>query len=126
MHEDNKKIITVSFVVLGVLAGFVVDVLIEALSASWGFLARFYAQDIVAHGIPVGIGVITFLVLHLNKKILGWAEEVVVEIKKVVWPSRQQTAASTIAVCFVLILSGILLGVFDYLSSHVIGYLVGF
>lgn len=126
MHEDNKKIITVSFVIVALLTGFVVDIFFEALSATWGFLARFYAQDIVSHGIPVAIGLITFLILQFNKRIMGWAEEVVVEIKKVVWPSRQQTVASTIAVCFVLVLSGILLGIFDYLSLHFISYLVGF
>lgn len=118
--NNNHKIILVSFVVAAFLAALVVGVLLEAAAAAFGFVARAYATDIVKHGAPFLGGLITFLSLILNKKIRSWADEVVVEIKKVVWPSQKDTVAMTTVVCVMLLISGVVLWVFDFLSSNLV------
>jgi len=118
--KSNKKIMTVAFVVIGVVAAMVVDVLLDSLAATFGAVARFRSMDIVAHGLPVASGLVTFAYLQLNPKVLVWADEVVVEVRKVVWPSRRDTSAMTIVTCVMLLISGAFLGMFDFVSRNLI------
>lgn len=117
---DNKKIITLSFMVAGVLAGIVVHVFLEIFSTNVAFIGRALSSDILAHGIPVVVGLATFAALQFNKNVLVWADEVVVEMKKVVWPSRKDTVATTIFVCILVLISGVLLGFFDWASTWLV------
>lgn len=52
--------------------------------------------------------------------------EVVVETKKVVWPSLKQTKAVTLVVLVLVIISAIILAFFDYLGTLFIDGLVPF
>ena len=118
--KSNKKIMTVSFVVVGFIVAIVMDVLLDSLAATIGAVARFRSMDLIAHGLPVAAGLITFACLQFNSKVLAWSDEVVVEIRKVVWPSRRDTSAMTIVTCVMLIISGTFLGVFDFVSRNLI------
>ena len=116
----NQKIITVCFVATAILVSIVIRVLIESMAATWGVVARYYALDIVKHGIPVGLAIITFASLQFNSKIQIWADEVVTELLKVVWPTRKDTMAMTVVVCVMLFISCIILGFFDFLSTNIV------
>jgi len=72
------------------------------------------------HGIPIGLGVITFLVLQLNGKVRTWADECISEIRKVVWPTKQEVTAMTVVVCVLVGIIGLLLGIFDLVSGQVV------
>ena len=124
MERNNSKIITVSFLIAGFLAAVTVNILLETAAASLGFMAKLYAQDMVRHGVPVAVALVTFGVLQFNKKILVWADEVVLEIRKVVWPSRRDTTAMTFVVCIMLAISCVILFVFDYFSTGVVGMIL--
>lgn len=121
----NNKIITVSFMVTGILLGIVTFVLVDSLAAiATGASGRFFGQDLVRHGLPVAIGIVAFVGLQFNKRVLSWATEVVIELRKIVWPSRRDTFAMTIMVCVMLIISGVILGAFDVISGSLIDWLL--
>lgn len=121
----NNKIITISFLVGSILIGLVVSVLVDTLAAvTTGGVGRFFAQDFVRHGLPVIVGLIVFFVLEFNKSVMAWADEVVTEIRRVVWPSRKDTTSMTIVVCVMLAISGIVFGLLDVVSGSVIGWLL--
>jgi preprotein translocase subunit SecE len=125
MENTNSKIITISFMAAGILLGIVAFVLIESLAAvATGSVGRFFAQEVVRHGFPVAIGVVVFVVLQFNKGVLSWADEVVSELRKIVWPSQRDTVQMTIMVCFMLVISGALLGALDVLSGSFIDWLL--
>lgn len=124
MKNENKKIITLSFVGAAFLAAFVVNVLLESLSAASGAVAKLVSYDAVAHGLPLVTGLVCFFALQLNSKTLAWADEVVSEIGRVVWPSSKDTSAMTIVVCVMLVISGVVLGLMDVLSNFVVSWLV--
>jgi preprotein translocase subunit SecE len=124
-NNTNNKIITVSFMVSGILIGIVVSVVMTTMAAlATGAVGRFLAQDIVLHGVPVAIGIVAFLALQFNRSVLEWAGEVVSEIRRVVWPSRKDTTSMTIMVCVMLIVSGIVFGVLDMASGVVVNWLL--
>jgi len=124
MDSNNGKIITLAFVAFGGLAAFVSSTLMTVLADSWGVFARLYAMDAVKHGIPVAVGFLLFLFLQFNTKTQRWADEAVIEVRKVVWPSQKDTVGMTIVVCVMVIVAGIILGLFDFMSTSLVGAII--
>ena len=60
-----------------------------------------------------------------GKQILGFFQEAQVEVKKVVWPTRQETMQTTLIVILVVILVSIILWVLDMFLGWSIGSLMG-
>ena len=124
IKEENAKIITLAFVSAGFLTAFVVRILFELTAVYSGMVAMAYGQEWVRHGLPVLAGLIVFLILQFRESTKIWAHEVVVEVRKVVWPSRKATLGMTSLVCVILMLSGFVLGLFDLVSSAVVNFII--
>lgn len=125
MENNNGKIITVSFMITGLLVGYVVSYAMNTVAAmSSGNLAHVLNRDLVHHGVPVLVGLLVFLSLQFKKSVVEWADEVVTELKKIVWPSRKDTTSMTIVVCIMVLISGFVIGLFDFASGNVIDWLL--
>lgn len=120
MDKANAKILTLSFAAVAGLVGLTLQLLIKSFSAAFGVVARFADSDVVRHGMPVAIGLLVFVILQFNSKVLVWGDEVVAEIRKVVWPSRKDTTAMTIVVCIMVLISGAIVMGFDFVSGYLI------
>ena len=117
VKAENLKIVTVSFILLSFLSAFVARVIFETLSVAFGFFANYYSMDVFRHGVPILAGVATFLVFQLHKSSQKLADEVVTEVRKVVWAGKKELYSMTILVCVILIISGVVLGVFDLVAG---------
>jgi preprotein translocase subunit SecE len=124
MTEDNKKAITVSFVALGLLVGFVAHLLMQFLAQSFSIFARAESNELLSNGIPVAIGLITFVSLQFNKITVDYTDGVVAELRKVVWPSRKDTGLMTVVVVITLLISGVIMGVYDSVWAYLINALI--
>ena len=124
MEASNRKIITVSFVLIAALVWIVSGLLLETAGATLGIVARAMDNDLFRHGLPMALAAVTFLVLQFKKDYVVFTDEVVTEIKKVVFPSRKDTTAMTIVVTIMLLISGFLLWLFDVLSGYGMSLLV--
>src|SRR5262245_55327624 len=98
-EKSNQNYVNLAFVIAGFLAYLVVNILLETLAGSFGAVARFRNIEIVKHGLPVTTGLVVFLALFLNKNVSTWADECIVELRKVVWPSKKDVTAMTMVVC---------------------------
>ena len=124
MKQENVKIVTVSFVLLSFLTAFIAQVLFEALAVQFVPVALVYGKDVVRHGVPLFVGAVTFLSLQLREGPNQLAHEVVQEVKKVVWPSRNATVGMTTMICIILMIAGFVLGLFDLLSSALVDFII--
>ena len=124
MENSNQKYITVCFVGIALCTSYVVSVIIDTLSMTWAAFARYLQGDIIIHGVPVTLGIIMFLCLQFNPRTVKRVDEVIVEVQKVVWPSKKDTMGMTVVVTIMLIISGILLGLFDLISNYVVDYII--
>ena len=124
MREENLKIVMVSFVAAAFLSAFVARVLLDTLATYSGWLAMFYGRDWFRHGLPVLVGLSVFLSLQLREGTRVWANEVVVEVRKVVWPSQKITSSMTVMVCIILLISGFVLGLFDLVGAAVVDFII--
>ena len=119
-EKSNESLVNTAFAMLGILVYFIVSVLLEVAAGTFGAAQRIRGIAAVQHGLPVGLGIITFLFLFTNKKTHAWADECVTEVRRVVWPSRKDTIAMTIVCCAMCVLAGIGFGVFDFFASQLI------
>ena len=59
------------------------------------------------------------------QKIKDFIKEVSIELKKVSWPTRQQTVAATVVVIVVTIIVSFFLGVVDIVLGRIVGSIMG-
>ena len=124
MDKTNQKILTLSFVTFSVIIAVSISLLLKTFAGTFGVVARLNDIDFVKHGLPVLVGVGLFSYLQFNKAVLAWAEDVALEIRKVVWPSRKDTTAMTVVVVVMVLLSSFVILLFDGLSGYVITKLI--
>ncbi len=58
-------------------------------------------------------------------KIKSFFQEVSVELKKVSWPTRQQTVSATMVVIVITIIVSFLLGIVDVILARLVGTIMG-
>jgi preprotein translocase subunit SecE len=119
-EKSNQSLVNFAFVMSGFLGYYVTNSIFEVLAGTFGVVARLHDKVAVKHGLPVGVAVITFMILFLNPKTQTWADESITELRKVVWPTRKDTIAMTTVVCVMVLLCGMALGIFDFASSQLI------
>ena len=120
MDKTNSKILTLCFAMFAALVGFTLHLLLKSFAAAFAVIARMTDSEVVRHGFPIVVGFVVFGLLQFNPKILAWAEEVIVEIKKVVWPPIKDTRAMTIVVIIMVFVSAIIISFFDMFSGFVL------
>lgn len=118
--EENKKVITISFVAAGVLAGFTIKLLMDFGASISSIFTRIQGTELLANGVPVGIGILTFAILQFNPKLNEWADGVVGELRKVVWPTRRDTGLMTVVVVITIAIATVILGSIDAVWAYLI------
>lgn len=93
---------------------------------SSGTMARVFSSQGLRQGIPLATGIGLFLILSLSTAARHWATEVIAEISKIVWPSRKDTTAMTIAVTIIVLISAVLFFVYDQISFWLVTKIVAF
>ena len=96
-----------------------------------GMILFYYYSDVRLFYRVVGmISVVIFSALiayqsDFGKLVYSYVTDSKVELKKVTWPTKQETTQTTLGVIFVVIVVGILLWLFDMLLGWAIGTLYG-
>ena len=89
----------------------------------WGYFGKPNSL-VLGVGSVVVASIIAFMCWR-NENIFGLASEVTTELKKVTWPTRQETMYSTIIVIVTTIVSSAFLGIFDGVWSWVTRQIYG-
>jgi preprotein translocase subunit SecE len=99
------------------------------LVAAGIFVFYYFAQwPAVVRGLIVAVAVAGALFIAAFTKLGNQAREFVsesmFEMRKVVWPSRQEAWRITLVVMVVVVLIGLILAGFDYVISHAVKWLL--
>lgn len=124
MDKTNSKILTICFVAISALVGFTVSTLLKVFSGAFGIIAKLMNYDLFRHGLPVAIALVLFFYLQFNKGVLKWADEVIAEVRKIVWPPFKDTRGMTIIVVIMVFISSVLVSTFDMFSGFVLNQLM--
>ena len=96
-----------------------------------GMILFYYYSDVRLFYRVVGmISVVIFSAFiayqsDFGKLVYSYVTDSKVELKKVTWPTKQETTQTTLGVIFIVIIVGILLWLFDMLLGWAIGTLYG-
>jgi preprotein translocase subunit SecE len=85
----------------------------------WGIFTKPNDLAVSIFGVVSG-SLIAFLTWR-NKNIFTKASEIVMELKKVTWPTRKETSAATLVVIVTVIIASFILGIFDLIWSWATG-----
>lgn len=116
---------TFSFLLLSALVFWTVGVMFDTASDSFAIIANLKANNLIRHGFPLLCGLATFVWLQFTPKNRDFADEVITETAKVVWPSFRDVKGMTIAVAIMLIISGIVLSAFDLGAGKTLKLILG-
>ncbi len=110
---DTVKLVTALIVVVTAVAAFYIYAEQSLLFRVIGLLA--------SAGIAIAIAVQT----EKGRQILGFLHDVQIEVRKVVWPTRQETVQTTLLVILMVILVSIILWLLDMFLGWSIRQLMG-
>lgn len=121
----TNKIMTFSFLLLAALIFWTVGVLLDTASDSFAIMANLKANAVIKHGFPLACGVAAFVWLQFSQKNKDFADEVITETSKVVWPTFRDVKGMTIAVSIMLIVSGLVITGFDLGAAKTLKLVLG-
>ncbi|UNM96239.1 preprotein translocase subunit SecE [Ignatzschineria rhizosphaerae] len=105
---------------------------LAALIALVGIVAYYYFEDVNAlyafgaliAGIAIGAGV--FFVSPSGKNLVVFFKEARMELRRVVWPSMDETRKMTILVVIVMVITLLFLMFVDFIIKNIISFILSF
>jgi preprotein translocase SecE subunit len=122
--NTNRRWIGMAFLVFGVLLWIMVTKFLGTMM-QWTGIGDYNFQLLGDQfTLTTFIGLVTALSVGIwayrNPTLSTLSEEVVVELKKVTWPTRAETRAATIVVIITVFIMSFFLGMFDFVWSRVL------
>ena len=110
-----QRFVNIGYAIIGILAWVISARLFGALFDIFGDFNKPLIGTEFARSDLVGLicGIAAGVSLKMNRAVNTWALEVANELKRVTWPSWEETKLSTIVVVITSIVVAILLGVLD-------------
>ena len=75
--------------------------------------------------VAVGVALAISLQTDKGRQVSSFIRDAQIEVRKVVWPTRQETIQTTMFVMIVVVVFGILLWVLDLMLSSLVQTLIG-
>lgn len=121
---DNRKIVLISYIACAIIVWFLCHSGLQFAYSKFYVVRRLPGAEILREAIPVLLGALTFFILYSVKKIDVFMDDVVAELKKVTWPTREDVVRSTTVVLICILIASGILAVFDFMWGKVIGFLL--
>ena len=102
---------------IAVVFGYTTKVAVDRVLTYMDVYVRSTSLQVVINLFPVLVGVASAYITYRIEKVRNYLLEVIAEVKKVVWPNKKETWGATVVVIIAVIISGIVLGLFDWLSG---------
>lgn len=102
-----------------------VSIIVAALLGFYYFDAYSQLLRVIALLAVVGVAVLIAYQTVAGRRVWKFATDAKVEVRKVVWPSRQETVQTTLIVFVVVLIMGIVLWLFDMMLGAILRALTG-
>lgn len=80
---------------------------------------------VIALLVAIGVGVLIALQTALGQTAWAFRRDAIIEVRKVVWPTRKETVQTTLIVLIVVMIMSLLLWAFDSILAWAVRYLIG-
>jgi len=114
MESQHQKWVNLSFLFAAILLGYIVFSFSGKIVAIYDLETRVRNVELVLRGISLLAGALLFFGLYRSERTNQFMNEVVVELTRVIWPTPRDTVSATFVVIVMVLISGIILGLLDY------------
>lgn len=121
---DNRKLILGSYLGAGIISWFLTRASLAYLYLQFYQVRRWPGIMALREAIPVLVGSLVFAILFKHAQVNVVMDEVVSELKKVTWPSREDVVKSTTVVLICILIASFILAGFDLMWGKVISSLL--
>ena len=122
--QDNRRWILISLFLFGITVGYVSFLLFRNINVMFRLATYFPFAEVLVKALPVVLGVGIFVWVYRSQSRMSYLDDVVGEIRKITWPTRKDTVASTIVVVIAILIIASILGVYDALCNWVIRQII--
>ena len=120
MENQHQKWVSLSYLALAALVGYVLFLSGLKIAAAWDLEARVRNIEVMVRLGSLGLAGLVFLILYRNNQANQFMNEVVSELAKVTWPTQKETSSATFIVIVMVLISGLVLGVLDYVWTRLL------
>ena len=121
MDKFTRNAFLATLLAIAVVVGYTTKVAVERVMAYMDIYVRNISLQVVINLLPILVAGAAAYITYRTEKIKNYLLEVIAEVKKVVWPNKKETWGATVVVIIAVIISGIVLGLFDWLSTLIMG-----
>lgn len=121
---DTRKIILASYLLTSMIAWFLTRSALTYLSLSIYQIRRLPAIGTIREVVPVIVALAVFGILFKHPRSTTVLEEVISELRKVTWPSREDVVKSTTVVIICIMIASFILAGFDLMWGELITFLL--
>ena len=118
--KDSRKWINFFVVLVAVLTGYVTITFIEQLSEWFDLEAKLAYYQLLKQVFGVALGALTFVIIKKNEKAVGHMNEVMAELKKVVWPEKNLVLRLTVGIIVAVSIVSSIFVASDYLFQQLL------
>jgi preprotein translocase SecE subunit len=115
MESQYQKWVNLSYLAVAILFGYIVFSMAGKIVGAYDLEARIRNIDLILRGVSALLGAILFIVLYRHEEANQFMNEVMVELSRVAWPTQKDTSSATLVVIVMVVVSGIVLGLLDYI-----------
>ena len=119
-QRAQRTWVNLSVFVVAAIMGFLAATLAARLSVAFDLEAKIKSLSWLVRGIGFAVGGGLFFGLLRHRDANQFMSEVVTELASVIWPSQHEVTRSTTIVLVMVLVSGVLLGLLDFLSGKLI------
>jgi preprotein translocase subunit SecE len=120
MESQHQKWVTLSYLAVAALFGYVVFSLAGKLVGFYDLEVKFRNISTILRVGSAVLGVLMFFFLTRRDDTNQFMNEVMTELSRVSWPTQKETTSSTFIVIVMVLVSGTVLGLLDFLWIQVL------
>jgi preprotein translocase SecE subunit len=124
MESQFQKWVNLSYLACAVLLGYIVFSIGAKLVGTYDLEARVHNIDLILRGISVAAAGLLFLILYRHEEANQFMNEVMVELSRVTWPTHKEATSATTVVIIMVLVSGLALGLLDYVWTTLLKWVV--
>lgn len=123
MH-DNRRWVLISLLVFGLMVGGISYLLFRNINVMFRLSTYLSYSDTLVKILPFLIGGGLFVWIYKSQRKMSYLDDVISEIRKITWPARKDTVASTVVVVIAILIIAGILGVYDALCNWIIRQII--
>lgn len=116
---SHQRYVLLAFITGAILIGLTVQAACVSAFAQFAWPDnRILGVLSTSSALALGAGLLTFVALIRNRKALSFTDEIVSELTKVTWPSREETVRASTTVVLTTLFTAGLLAVYDFIWKN--------